>query len=150
VVVGPPREFLRDDTYISYANSAGVVSQPYVLYTATMDGQLHAFKVSSTVTSDTPFVDTDQTNNELWSFIPPAVLQHLNPNFNTGGATLLDGQVVIADVRGSSTVGPLPPVFERAPGSTTNWHRVLIGSGGAAGGFYYALDITNPYKPTFL
>ena len=150
VVVGPPREFLRDDTYTAYANSAGVVTQPEVLYVATMDGQLHAFKVSSTTTADTPFVDTDAVNNELWTFFPPAVLQHLLPNFNTGGANLLDGSPVVADVPSLYAVGHAPPVFERTPGSAPQWHRVLVSGGGAAGGFYYALDITNPYSPTFL
>jgi type IV pilus assembly protein PilY1 len=150
VVVGPPREFLRDDTYTAYANSTPVSVQPEVLYVATMDGQLHAFKVSSTATADTPYVDTDSVNNELWSFFPPAVLQHLLPNFNTGGANLLDGTPVIADVPGYSAVGTTPPIFTRTPATTPVWHRVLVGSGGAAGGFYYALDITNPYAPTFL
>src|SRR5262249_52279159 len=33
--------------------------------------------------------------------------------------------------------------FERTYNSTVQWHRVLLAGGGQAGGFYYALDITN-------
>lgn len=153
-VVGPPREFIRDDSYVSYAADTTYSVQPIVLYAATMDGQLHAFKVSASTTADMVTTDSLQ-NNEMWSFFPPAVLQHLDNNFNSGGANLLDGTPVIADVPGISDAKDpkVAPRFERTANTTTvNWHRVLVASGGAAaaGGFYYALDITDPTKPSFL
>ncbi len=145
-VVGPPREFLRDDTYTTYSNLAAVAGEPIVLYTATTDGQLHAFKVSASVNTD-GFTTNVAANNELWSFFPPAVLSHLLPNYNSGGANLLDGAPVIADV---PAVTATPPLFERAPGNAPIWRRVLVAGGGQAGGFYYALDITDPLHPSFL
>ena len=148
-VVGPPHELIRDDSYSTYAASVPAATQPIMLYTQTIDGQLHAFKVASTATTDTNVeVNSGPTgggtpNNEIWSFFPPAVLQHLLPNYNSGAANLLDGAPVIADVPGRAVSAPNPPAFERTTGSTVQWHRVLVAGGGQAGGFYYALDITN-------
>ena len=42
---------------------------------ATIDGQVHAFKVSASMNSDKNTSDS-LVNNEMWSFFP-AVLQHL-------------------------------------------------------------------------
>jgi type IV pilus assembly protein PilY1 len=149
VVVGPPAEFIRDDSYTSYANTTSVATQPFMMYTASTDGQLHAFKVAASTSTDT--FTTDQTlNNEVWSFMPPAVLQHIMPNFNSGGANLLDGSPVVADIPGITVVGASPPKFERNTTTQPVWHRVLVAGGGYAGGFYYALDITNPLAPQFL
>ena len=61
-VVGPPSGRIRDESYARYA--AQQLGRPLVLYTSTNDGFLHAFKV-----------DVEQRqNNELWAFVPPAVL----------------------------------------------------------------------------
>jgi len=141
VVVGPPKEFLRDESYANFA--ASLSKRPTVLYTATTDGQLHAFQVSSNDPNDTYKVDS-LSNNELWSFIPPIVLPRLLSAFNQQ-SLLLDGAVVVKDVvlkRDATTA--------TAVGNGYLWRTVLVGSGGAAGGFYYALDVTDPLKPTFL
>jgi type IV pilus assembly protein PilY1 len=157
VVAGPPREFLRDETYTNYANgtfapyggTGQVAQQPTVLYTATMDGQLHAFKVQANDPADSETTDKAQ-NNELWSFVPPAVLKKLLPNYNTGGVPLLDGAPVVADVPGEVyTVTDIPKI-RRTSTSAVQWHRVLVAGGGKGGGFYYALDVTIPTKPRFL
>lgn len=157
VVVGPPREFLRDETYVNYASgsfaayggSGNVSQQPTMLYTATLDGQLHAFKVQANDSADSN--KTDQAvNNEVWSFLPPAVLKGLLPNYNTAGAKLLDGAPVVTDVPGTVYTSAQTPLLMRTATSAVQWHRVLVASGGAAGGFYYALDITDPTRPRFL
>lgn len=156
-VAGPPREFLRDETYTDYANgtftpygSNGLVSQqPSMLYTATMDGQLHAFKVQANDPADSATTDQAQ-NNELWSFLPPAVLKKILPNYNTGGVPLLDGVPVVADVPGAVYTLTETPLLRRTSTSAVQWHRVLLASGGKGGGFYYALDVTDPRYPRFL
>jgi len=142
-VVGPPREPITDQSYELFAEQRK--NRPIVLYTATTDGQLHAFQVARGDPADTLKVD-DTTNNELWSFLPPHVLPRLIPTFNQQ-AFLLDGSPVVQNI-----------IFERtldqakAAGSPTGaqWHTVLLAGGGAAGGFYYALDVTDPKAPTFL
>jgi type IV pilus assembly protein PilY1 len=156
-VVGAPKEFLIDDTYTAYAVSAANV--PIMLYTATMDGQLHAFEVAlNNPAQQSNAIDGVMQNNELWSFMPPRVLQHILPNYNIPGVALLDGAPVVADVPGQpyTLTGLMTPVVPPAngylyrSGTAATWHRVLLAGGGSAGGFYYALDVTDPTAPEFL
>jgi type IV pilus assembly protein PilY1 len=143
VTVGPPSGYLRDPSYSLFAAQAA--KRPLMLYAATTDGQLHAFKVAPGDPSDAFKVDA-LANNELWSFIPPHVLPRILPTYNQQ-ALLLDGAPVVRDV-----------IFERSetqaiagggPGGAT-WNTVLLAGGGVGGGFYYALDITDPSAPRFL
>lgn len=134
-VVGPPVDTLRDDSYVEFALQQA--KRPIMLYTASTDGQLHAFKVASGAVGDTAKVDK-LANNELWSFLPPVVLPSLLSSYNQQ-ALLTDGAPVTADV-----------VFERRRSQKAAWSTVLVAGGGTAGGFYYALDITKPDEPRFL
>jgi type IV pilus assembly protein PilY1 len=141
-----PRELLRDDTYSTYATQQA--TRPLMLYTATTDGQLHAFKISASDPADT-FKINQLTNNEIWSFFPPSVLPNLLGSYDRQ-ALLLDGAPVIADVAGQVVTGTAAPVYERRRQFPVQWSSVLLAGGGSAGGFYYALDITEPSKPRFL
>jgi type IV pilus assembly protein PilY1 len=140
--IGPPSAAIRDPAYEAFALSNS--TRPLMLYSATTDGQLHAFKVASNDPSDSSGVLADELeNNELWSFLPPHVLPNLLSQYSSAQQLLLDGTPVVKDV-----------IFERSlnqaiAGSAT-WHTVLVAGGGNAGGFYYALDITNPTNPVFL
>ncbi|AKT39381.1 PilC/PilY family type IV pilus protein [Chondromyces crocatus] len=129
-LIGPPRDLVTDDTYEAFANQ--FIGRPLTLYTATTDGQLHAFNME---------VNSEQ-QNELWSFFPPHVLPRAVSTFNQQ-APLLDGAPVVKNV-----------IFERsltqAIDGTATWRTVLVASGGAGGSFYYALDVTDPTKPSFL
>lgn len=140
VVVGPPRDFVRDESYAAFA-SGPARSRPTVLYTATTDGQLHAFKVAANDKTDPVKVDKLE-NNELWTFYPPAVLPRLMSAY-AQQAVLLDGAPIVKDV-----------VFERkaadAFSANSKWNTVLLASGGGGGGFYFALDVTDPLTPKFL
>jgi type IV pilus assembly protein PilY1 len=143
VVAGPPNEFLRDESYDQFA--VAQAGRPTALYVATTDGQLHAFKVSANNPNDTQKVDKLE-NNELWSFLPPAVLPRLLTSYNQQ-AILLDGQVVVKDIVlertnaqaivGSGAGGP-------------QWRTILVAGGGGGGGYYFALDVTDPTTPEFL
>jgi type IV pilus assembly protein PilY1 len=156
-ISGPPREYVRDESYSMYATTyvtplqAGhqqkVATRPLTLYTATTDGQLHGFVVGVNEKSYLPNAGPGgPANNEIFSFVPPAVLPNLLSTYNQQ-AVLLDGPPVIKDV-----------VFQRSKAvalsqaSQTAWHTVLVGGSGgsASGGFYYALDITDPKAPQFL
>ncbi|HSO00180.1 MAG TPA: hypothetical protein VLS89_17935, partial [Candidatus Nanopelagicales bacterium] len=129
-LMGPPRDLVTDDTYELFATAQA--NRPLTLFTATTDGQLHAFGVE---------VDTQQ-QNELWSFFPPHVLPRVVATFNTQ-SPLLDGAPVVKNV-----------ILERslsdAINGTSSWRSVLVASGGAGGSFYYALDVTDPTAPQFL
>ncbi|MFO0758810.1 MAG: hypothetical protein U0359_20125 [Byssovorax sp.] len=131
----PPRELIRDDTYAKFVQDRA--KRPIVLYSATTDGQLHAFKVSATDAADPQRIDKPE-NNELWSFIPPYVLPNLLSAYDQQ-AILLDGPPIVSDV-----------VYERRQGQPVTWSTVLVAGSNTQNGFYYALDVTIPDKPRFL
>ncbi len=166
VMVGPPNDFLNDEAYrrdFAVQDSAttprGQATRPTMVYAASIDGQLHAFQVArnSGTIGDPLYQNTFPTtggvfnlavsaseNNELWTFVPPAVIPSIWQNFDSH-ALLLDGPVVATDI-------VLKRPASAAQLGTAMWGTVLVGSGGSstAGGYYYALDITNPTKPEFL
>jgi len=134
----PPSATLRDDSYQAYANDiAGfTTARPSVLYVATTDGLLHAFDTSV----------SSKTNNELWAFIPPAVLPGLLLEYYDASTILLDGAPIVRDM-----------VWDRASSATTScpgtadqcWHTMLVAGFGGGGRGYYALDVTDPRYQTF-
>lgn len=136
VVVTAPNEQLRDESYSAFAATQAL--RPPMLFTATNDGQLHAFKISKNPadTGDSFDVST-KTNNELWSYMPPAVLPDIPAQYPHTHQLLLDGKAIVKDV-----------VFHRtqtqAQNGTGTWRTVLVAGFGAGRGGYYAIDITNP------
>lgn len=140
VQVGPPSDFLRDESYTLFRNSKAI-RQPFML-AATNDGILHAFKTN--VTSDTDPV-------ELWGFIPPAVLPHISKQYGGAHALLLDAAPVVKDVAFGTTSSATPWGRSRADarGGNANWRTVAVG-GLTTGRGYYALDITDPTRPVML
>lgn len=163
VVVPPPQASDEDSQNFKSVRSDGSQSfvqryaaRPTMVYAQTIDGQLHAFTLSMNDFASGPFdppavpVVDELDNNELWTFIPPAVLPSLWSNFNVHSRQT-DGQLTWNNV-----------VFERPYASnagvsstdTTNWdyRTILVAASGPApnGGFYYALDVTDPTAPRFL
>src|SRR5690606_21535473 len=90
-LVGGPSALILDESYDAF--KLGQAERPLVLYTSSNDGFLHAFEVAG---GDEP-VD-ELTNNELWAFIPPAVLTGLQTQYPGSHQVLLDGVPVIKDV----------------------------------------------------
>lgn len=149
VIVPPPQSSDSDDQNFGRVRSNGEESffqaysaRPTMVYTQTVDGLLHAFTLTTASTNE---------NNELWTFIPPAVIPSVWPNFNSH-ARLTDGQMAWGNV-----------VYERPYGGNgaeitsvnqTDWdyHTILVVASGPSvvAGFYYALDVTDPSAPRFL
>jgi type IV pilus assembly protein PilY1 len=109
---------------------------------------LHAFKVGPAPgeTSEDP-----KSNNELWAFIPPAVLPDVPSEYPAAHSLLLDGVPVIREVMATeASNGTIR--FERVPkgtgssgeSGTLTWRLVLVQSFGANKGGYFALDVTDP------
>jgi type IV pilus assembly protein PilY1 len=144
IVTGPPGEFIRDEAYRRYAEEMRSIARSTVLYAPTVDGFLHAFKVASYAGD----VGLSEENNEMWSFVPPAVLPVFKTQFPNTPAVLLDGQPVIAEVpamisSGRTLLQRTPEVAQAGEGT---YRTILVqnfGVGQVDGG-YYALDITKP------
>lgn len=160
-IATPPREFLRDELYSAYADAQR--SAPTMLYTATTDGWLHAFRVAKNTGLDYGFADSNRDDPpdgsvlaELWAFAPPIVLPHFVSSF-ASNAVLLDGQPVVRDVVferdfDAARDASLGVSYATGVNYDGEYRRVLVAGGGqsTAGGFYYALDITNLEEPEFL
>jgi type IV pilus assembly protein PilY1 len=139
-LVGRPTDFVRDESYLAFQVSQK--TRATVLYTETTDGQLHAFKVGPTSSTDTDQVNTN-VNNELWTFIPPGVLPGIRTLFPGVQQNLLDGVPVVRDI-----------VLQRSKAQAQNagtslgsaWSTVLLSGFGAGFKGYYALDVTNPVR----
>jgi type IV pilus assembly protein PilY1 len=132
----PPNAILRDDSYQAWATSLspGVLNPPRdpTLFVATTDGLLHAFDTTATTA----------VNNELWSFLPPAVMPNLLSNYPAANSVLLDGAPVVKDVVWQRTLGGTSTAWQTA------WHTMLVAGYGTGGRGYYALDITDPRSGT--
>jgi len=165
VVVNRPTDAPRDQTYQTFANTWK--ERPLVLYTSTNDGILHAFKVASNyLPPHTPdgLPVTSLANNELWGFIPPAILPRIDSEWPGAHQELLDGAPVVANVVATPATttysdGSHRYAFERTAAafatatastsgsSATTWRTVLVQGLNKMQGGYFALDVTNPEPP---
>ena len=159
VIVDKPTDAPRDQTYQAFAKAWE--QRPLVLYTSTNDGLLHAFKVASNFTNsaDDSLPVTTLANNELWAFIPPAVLPDVVSEYPGTHLELLDGAPVVANVVATPSGTAYPDgspkySFERTSAAfataiagdlnATTWRTILIQGFGKHRGGYFALDVTNP------
>jgi type IV pilus assembly protein PilY1 len=151
-VIGRPSAVLRDESYARYALVNA--TRPTVLYTSSTDGFLHAFKVTSNDPTDasdqTAMVMNDDASNELWAFIPPAVLPNLRHLYPDTNQRLLDGIPAVSEVVAvePTLATDIPTVFERSPTDAQSgagtWRAVLVQSFGTARSGYFAVDVTDP------
>lgn len=151
-VVGPPSEFVRDETYETFRRSKG--RRPVVLYTSTNDGFLHAFKVAGTPEdlegSDSAAQVMTKANNELWAFVPPAILPDIRSQYPFTHQVLLDGVPVVRDVvatisgEGPSARIQLERTRSQAATAEGTYRTILVQGFGPARGGYFALDVTDP------
>lgn len=162
-VPGRPSELVRDESYTAFITEMKDLKRPSTLYTSTVDGFLHAFKVAPHPDDETGVAVKSKENNELWAFIPPAVLPVLHSQYPNTPAVLLDGMPIIKEVVATKDESSPPKVtaFERDPDEAEeadgHWRTVLVqGFGGTSevGGGYFAVDVTEPdrsgsQEPTF-
>ncbi|HKY37580.1 MAG TPA: hypothetical protein VJN18_16675 [Polyangiaceae bacterium] len=149
-----PNDLISDASYDAFRQEQDDAKRPAVLYAASNDGFLHAFKIGEVDKDDateTMKVKTQETN-ELWAFIPPAVLPGVRSMYGGTHQLLLDGQMAIKDV--VATFNDSLPGYKYqlrrsqadAQTGVGAWRTILVQSFGAARPGYYALDITDP-KP---
>jgi len=137
--------------------------RPRVIYAATNDGIIHAF-----LTDDyAPGAFTAGNNldefscaadkaagTELWGFIPPMFLDHLDDLLSGGSKQwFADGNIVVRDlydVRAFAQAASGGGTTNSPTGQTNVWRTVLFLSFRNGGPGMVALDVTNPCKPEFL
>lgn len=160
-VPGRPSELLRDESYEAFIRDMRDIARPSVLYTSTVDGFLHAFNLAPYPGLDDAAeraVD-EKENNELWSFLPPAVLPVLHTQYPKTPMVLLDGVPIVKDVVATldgTTVKSYERLQSDAEQGSGAWRTVLVQGFGEsqAGGGFFALDVTDPDRgagrqPTF-
>jgi type IV pilus assembly protein PilY1 len=130
VVVSPPDALIRDESYQTFrstwAQTTTPPKRPVVMYAATNDGLLHAFDTGVAA----------QQSNEIWAFMPPAVMPQILATYPSTHALLLDGAPIVKDAIWDRTASTLSVA--------SNWHSNLVASFGTQGRGYYALDVTDP------
>jgi len=147
---------LRDPSFLSYSkaktpstanytvdNPPGSALRPTMLFAATHDGLLHAFRTD--VNPKIKSANDEKAGDELWVFLPKFNLKRL-PQLSLvtiADASFLGGAVVAAHV-----------LLERDSAGTAaaakNWRAVVIAGAGEGGSGYVALDVTAPEDPQLL
>ena len=159
VVATPPSALLRDDSYQAFSqfyttayaeNSQGAAEARHtVLYVATTDGLLHAFGVNYNSNDTYTFTGTNHANeggtigtqNEMWSFVPPAVLPLLMSAVGGGQSVVLDGAPVVKDTVFQRTCDGLRLRLAHEPGG-----RLRIGDGGVLRARRHRSELRRPRR----
>jgi type IV pilus assembly protein PilY1 len=114
-------------------HKTAVSSRRGVLYVGSNDGMLHAFAAEDANN------DPKKGGEELWAFVPTAVFPNLyrlaDKAYGTQHLSFVDGSPVVGEV------------FDT---NANKWRTLLVGSLGAGGRAYFALDVTNPEDPEVL
>lgn len=147
VIVDHPSAEIEDETYVAYRTlHAG---RPMMVYTSSNDGVLHGFKLSPNA-SDDPQVDSSNSN-EVFAFVPPAVLPQIDAQYPKNRQKLLDGVPIVQEVvaTNNSTNAYYPFKLERSranaqTGDGLTYRTILVQSFGGSQSGYFAVDITDP------
>jgi type IV pilus assembly protein PilY1 len=119
-VKAPPFDYV-DAGYDSFRSSNA--DRTGMVYVSGNDGMLHAFRASD--------------GQELWAYVPPAVLPELwrlaDANYANNHRFYVDGVITVGDIK---TGG--------------QWTTLLVGGLGKGGRAFYAMDVTDPSNPKAL
>lgn len=142
VVVTAPQADIADESFNLFRRRADVADRPPVVYVGTNDGILHAFVAADHEATVGGVTVNYNAGDELWGFIPPALLPRLKDAMVSHQA-MVDAIPVVKDV-----------FYTRLPGdgATADEYRTVIIVGLRGGGnAYVALDVTDPTQgPKFL
>ncbi len=118
----PPFNY-SDVGYSTFKTSSTVTARTGTVFVGGNDGMLHAFDSA--------------TGNEIWAFIPTAVIPNLkalaDDNYSTNHKYYVDGSPVVTDIYNGTT-----------------WKTILVSGLGAGGLSYFAMDVTDPTHPTLI
>lgn len=139
VAVGPPMLDIADESFNLFRRRPEVANRPTIVYVGTNDGVLHAFVAEDW--EDPESGDRLDAGHELWGFIPPVLLPKLDAA-TSSHQIMVDGTPIVKDIfyRRLPTDAPSPDIY----------HTVLVMGFRAGAPGYFALDVTDPFKPEFL
>jgi type IV pilus assembly protein PilY1 len=117
-----------------YRKRKNAMNRPEVVYVGANDGMLHAFDAEAGAANEGTLGSPGNGGKELFAYVPWATWEKL--------AALRDPEYTHEFyVDGSPTVGDAHLANSN---STEGWNTVLIGSTGAGGSGYFALDVEKP------
>lgn len=138
VVVTAPTSDIADESFNLFRRRPAVANRPPMVYVASNDGAMHAIALEN---FRTPSGRDLVGGEELWAYVPPAVMPVLN-DARQAHRFLVDGTPVVRDV-----------YFARRPGDApdgASYHTVLLFGLRQGGNAYTAIDITDPENPVLL
>ena len=132
-LAGPPVSDLPFVSYYEY--QADEADRIPVIFLATNQGMVHAFRVQDTGSEDTK-------GEELWAYIPGSLLPKVANQMPTAHIWGADSTPVVEDIR----------LFKDNDFDSNDeeWMSILIGGLRQGGYGYYALDVSEPETPKFL
>ncbi|MSQ83197.1 MAG: hypothetical protein EXR77_09850 [Myxococcales bacterium] len=148
---------IRDTTFKNYSeasvptlanysvlNPPGSKGRPTMLFTATHDGLLHAFR-----TDRNPKIvikDALTNGDEMWAWLPKFTLGRLASLklISTAEASYLGGSVTVGHIALHRFA------TDSVQQASLRWRSVVVVGAGEAGSGYFALDVTAPEDPQLL
>lgn len=129
--------------FIEGANPTGSYQRPTMVFAATHDGLLHAFRTDRD--KAITFTPKRDAGDEMWSWIPGYSLRRLRElKLVTSSETSLLGGDIVA------THALLERKVASAAVAALEWRAVVLVGAGEAGAGYTALDVTAPNDPQML
>lgn len=139
------------DAYDRWRHSEAVAQRSTVAYVGSSDGALHAFRAGRFRHGDDPgtpvkehrgyFEGQDYGDGvELWALIPPNHVSRLKFSLRadpSGSTAVVDAPPAVHDITVKSDTGP-------------EFKTVLFSAQGEGGETVFAVDVTDPEKPSFL
>lgn len=143
VVMRRPELDLADEAFNLFRLREDVVVRPNVIFVGSNDGVLHAFAVEDQVITTGPSAGTTiAAGEELWGFVPPALLSKIK-DATVSHQWMVDGTPVVREMFYARTPGQAP--------TDDQYHSVLVVGLRAGGDIYFALDVSEPISaPKFL
>jgi len=137
-VVTAPMNDIADESYNLFRRRLDVSTRPAMVYFGTNDGIIHGISLENYISpAGTPLTG----GQEVWGFIPPAVIPRLD-EARLAHQFLADGVPIVRDLFFVRRPGDLP--------SADQYHTVLLMGLRQGGNVYVALDVTDPLNPVFL
>ena len=145
-VISAPSLEQDDEAFNEFRLLPEVAARPTTVFAGTQDGLLHAF-LAEDYTFPSTYPDPTlqnlslQAGTELWSFIPPMLLDKIDAA-RASFQWMVDGTLIVRDVFDAR--------LQANAGDPLGYHTVAVGGLREGGNGFYSLDLTDVANPKFL